>query len=369
MGEIMYLMFADTPVLYFDFDDFVVDVINEQFLPYSLFGKFSNKDMKSVLRSIEYLKSWLSRRLLSLSRSNAKQIYAMFGIPQANDIETRTKVCITCKGVSIQDNYWIACNEHERFADINIRHNHFKEILDISLLGLNPTVAENGICPELTTQGLFRKCWVREDSDLYLLKSDNFQDNISTRMEVLASKILSCFQTNIATVEYTGRLRNTKVGKLYVSKCKNFVTDDYAFVEAWEVLEYCRKTGVDFRTLALRLDKAFADIPVLDFIIMNTDRHTQNYGFLIDKSNKIVGLAPIFDFNCALVSDYYNRQSYDTLSQMFCTNETIISLADQYKGYCSIKFDKSRFEKLRGTHKEYRHVFDRVAERCKYLGL
>lgn len=27
----MYLMFADTPVLYFDFDDFIVEVINEQF--------------------------------------------------------------------------------------------------------------------------------------------------------------------------------------------------------------------------------------------------------------------------------------------------------------------------------------------------
>ena len=95
MGEIMYLMFADTPVLYFDFNDFVINVINEQFLPYSLVNKFSNKDMQSILRSIEYLKSWLSRRLLSLSRSNAKQIYTMLGIPQTNDIETRTRVCIT----------------------------------------------------------------------------------------------------------------------------------------------------------------------------------------------------------------------------------------------------------------------------------
>lgn len=27
----MYIMFADTSVLYFDFDDFIVEVINEQF--------------------------------------------------------------------------------------------------------------------------------------------------------------------------------------------------------------------------------------------------------------------------------------------------------------------------------------------------
>lgn len=365
----MYLMFADTPVLYFDFDDFIVEVINEQFLPYSLQGKFvKSVNPRDLLRNIQYLKSWLSRRVLSLSRANAKQIYTMYQIPQLDDIETRVKICLACKGVAIQDCYWIAKNENEKYVDVNIRHKHFKEILEISLLGINPTITENSICPELTTHGLFRKCWIREDNDLYLLKSDNFQNNISTRMEVLASKILECFDTNLSVVEYTGRVRNTKVGKLYVSKCKNFITDDYSFVEAWEIIEYCNTYNINFRQYMYSLDRNLADIPVLDFILVNTDRHTQNYGFLVDnKTNEIVSLAPIFDFNCALVVDYFGRSAEDTLSQMFNSKETLRQLAEQYISYSNVGLNINKFNKLRGSYSEYKHIFYEVYKRCLYL--
>lgn len=365
----MYLMFADTSVLYFDFDDFIVEVINEQFLPYSLQGKFvKSVNPKDLLKNIQYLKSWLSRRVLSLSRANAKQIYTMYQIPQLDDIETRVKICLACKGVAIQDCYWIAKSESEKYVDVNIRHKHFKEILEISLLGINHTVTENSICPELTTHGLFRKCWVRDDNDLYLLKSDNFQNNISTRMEVLASKILDCLSTNLSIVEYTGRVRNTKVGKLYVSKCKNFITDDYSFVEAWEIIEYCNTYNINFRQYMYSLDRNLADIPVLDFILVNTDRHTQNYGFLVDnKTNKIVSLAPIFDFNCALVADYFGRSAEDTLSQMFNSKETLRQLAEQYISYSNVGLNINKFNKLRGSYSEYKHIFDEVYKRCLYL--
>lgn len=367
----MYLMFADTPVLYFDFDDFIVEVINEQFLPYSLQGKFTRTVApKNLLRNMQYLKSWLSRRVLSLSRANAKQIYTMYQIPQLDDIETRVKICLACKGVAIQDSYWLAKDTNEKYESVNIRHKHFKEILEISLLGINPTITENSICPELTTHGLFRKCWIRDDNDLYLLKSDNFQNNISTRMEVLASKILDCFDTNLSIVEYTGRIRNTKVGKLYVSKCKNFITDNYSFVEAWEIIEYCNTYNINFRQYMYSLDRNLADIPVLDFILVNTDRHTQNYGFLVDnKTNKIVSLAPIFDFNCALVADYFNRSAEDTLSQMFNSKETLRQLAEQYKPCSNVRLNKNKFVKLRGSYSEYKHVFDKVYERCLYLNV
>ena len=111
----MYLMFVDTPVLYFDFDDFIVEVINEQFLPYSLQGKFTRTATpKDLLRNTQYLKSWLSRRVLSLSRTNAKQIYTMYQIPQLDDIDTRVKICLACKGVAIQDSYWLAKDINEK---------------------------------------------------------------------------------------------------------------------------------------------------------------------------------------------------------------------------------------------------------------
>ena len=63
--------------------------------------------MKNILHNIQAVKSYLSSRVLSLSRDNAKQIYAAFRIPQLDSIDNRVNICIGCRGVSIQDSYWI----------------------------------------------------------------------------------------------------------------------------------------------------------------------------------------------------------------------------------------------------------------------
>lgn len=253
------------------------------------------------------------------------------------------------------------------FKDVNIRLKHFKEIVEISLLGYNPTITTNQICPELTTHGLFRKSWVRQDNKLYLLKSDSHSQNVNTRMEVLASKILRCFDNKISCVEYTGRYRNTKDGKLYVDKCENFVGEEYSFVEAWEVMNYCQCTGQSFESV-LGFSKEAASIGVLDFILSNTDRHSQNYGFLMDNiTGKLVCLAPLFDFNCALVADAFNRDASDTLSQMFNDGRTLQQIAEYYLPFSRLILDIDKFNKLKRNNKEFDYVFDKVLERCRYL--
>ena len=68
----MFLMLKDTKVLYFDLDDFVVTVINNSKLPFSLRDAFrSDNSPKSILGNIQLLKTYLSRRVLSLNRTNA----------------------------------------------------------------------------------------------------------------------------------------------------------------------------------------------------------------------------------------------------------------------------------------------------------
>lgn len=365
-------MLRDEKVLYFNLDDFIVQEIQPDIVPFSMRYAFKNDNStKSLLYNIQLLKSYLSRRVLSLSRDNAKKIYALFGIPQLDDIETRVKICLKCKGVSIQDSYWLkADNSTERFSDINIRLKHFKEIVDISLLGENPSVTTNQICPELTTKGLFRKAWVRYDDGLYLLKSDKHSQNINTRMEVLSSKMLSCFSNKIDCVEYTGRYRNTKEGKLYVDKCKNFVGEEYSFVEAWELIEYANRQGISFINNILGFSKEVASIGVLDFILSNTDRHTQNYGFLMcNQTGSIISVSPLFDFNCALVSDVFNRDASNTLSQMFNDGRTLKQIADFYNPYSRLVLDLQKFKDLKRRNKDFDFVFDKVLERCKYLGI
>ena len=80
-------------------------------------------------------------------------------------------------------------------------------------------------------------------------------------------------------------------------------------------------SGINYREYCMeQWGEVFAGIPVLDYIIVNTDRHTQNYGFMMNnETGKIERLAPLFDFNCALVADYFAHDARDTLSQMFNT--------------------------------------------------
>lgn len=368
----MYLMLCDKEVLYFDFNDFIVEVINNDLVPFSMRGIFKQgTNPKDLLYNIQLLKSYLSRRVLSLSRDNAKQLYALFSIPQLDDIETRVSICLKCKGVSITDSYWLREDtSNKKFSDVNIRQKPFKSIVDIALDGLNPSVTTSPLNQELTTHGLFRKAWIRQDNSLYLLKSDKHSININTRMEVLASEMLDCFTNKVECVDYTGRLRNTKVGKVYVSKCKNFVGETHSFIEAWELIEYARNNGVSFQDFILGYSPEASSIGVLDFILSNTDRHTQNYGFMMNnKTGRIEYLAPLFDFNCALVADVYNRDASDTFSQMFNTTVTLRQIADFYNPYSKVLLDLDKFNRLRKANREYDYIFDRVLERCRYLGI
>ncbi|MDE6920972.1 MAG: HipA domain-containing protein, partial [Lachnospiraceae bacterium] len=237
--------------------------------------------------------------------------------------------------------------------------------------GFSPTITTSAICPELTTKGLFRKGWVRMGDILYLLKSDKTKDCVNTRMEVLASEILECFENRIDSVTYVSDMKNMMDGEGQVSICKNFVGEDYSFVEAWEVMDYCRRLGINYREYCMeQWGEAFAGIPVLDYIIVNTDRHTQNYGFMMNnETGKIERLAPLFDFNCALVADYFAHDARDTLSQMFNTAETLRELAYQFREHTKIVFNEEKFIKVVERNEKYKFIFEQVYARIQEMGL
>lgn len=369
-------MLKDVQVMYFDFDEMIAEVINNNLMPYGLRDKIkpipvtSPVEMAKVMAAnMNEIQEWMSGRVLSLSRDNAKQIYNMFHISQSNDKKTRAKICLLCHGVTVTDSYWIKLeNDKKTWEQVNVRQNRFKEIIDIALHGQNPSITTNPICPELTTKGLFKKAWIRDSQtkELYLLKSDKHEGNINTRCEVLASKVLDCF-TNVEHVQYSGRVRNTKSGKMYVDKCKNFVDEQRSFVEAREVMEYCRVRKVNYEEWALsNFGSSFANIAVVDYIIMNTDRHDNNYGFMMDNhTGNIVGMAPLFDYNLALVSDAFNtnEKAAESMSQMLNNKESIRGLARRMLPYSDIRVDFEKLREIKKHFKEYRTIYNNVIDR------
>ena len=187
-------------------------------------------------------------------------------------------------------------------------------------------------------------------------------------MEVLCSTILG--YTNFKNyVQYTGRYRNTSIGRLYVDKCKSFIIDEeYYFVEAWEVIEYCKTHNINYKKFMLnKFGADFANIPIIDYLLINTDRHTQNYGVMCNSKGQIVKIAPLFDFNCGLVADYYAKFADDTLSQMLNSKDTIFDLAFKYKKYADVKLDNEGLDKLKQKKPEYKRIIYNILNRYKML--
>ena len=82
-------MLKDNPILYFNFDDMIVEIINNKLMPYGLKDRIRPittstpvetstlvEMAKNMAHNIEEIKEWMSNRVLSLSRDNAKQIYS-----------------------------------------------------------------------------------------------------------------------------------------------------------------------------------------------------------------------------------------------------------------------------------------------------
>lgn len=365
-GGIMFIKLKDVAVLYFDLNDFIVEVIREDLLPFGIRGKLcEDKTMKGIIRNIDVIREWLSSRVLSLSRDNAKNIYTLFGLEQDNSIANKVKICLLCKAVSIIDSYWVG-EENDKWCDFNIRRNKFTEIVDISLCGEYPSITADIRNPELTTKGLFRKAWIREDDSLFLLKSDKLEFNENTVAEVVASRILDNITVDgkpINKVDY----ELLQMGDMKVAKCKCFVNDDYSFVEARYLNDYCNAIGINYEDFCIsNFGHDFCVIPLVDYIIMNTDRHSENYGFFMDNTNGcLVGVVPLFDHNLSLISALIGKDVEDTLSQMF-NGYSILSLKDKYVSKFGTDYIQMDIEGVRAISVEYpefKQAIDNVISR------
>jgi len=372
-----YLLSRDVPVLYFNFEDMEVRVLEETLLPYALRNRIkvarsymnAVQTAKVLASNIKTVEDYLSSRVISLSRTNAKLICQLYNLQQSQSQKNRVEICLMCRGVSVQDSYWIkSLHEDITWSSVNIRQNHFADIVSIALDGENVTLTTSDAKPDLTTKGMFRKAWIRRAGDLYLLKSDESLNQINTRMEVLASAILDT-SVYFSYVKYTGEIRQGK----YVSVCKSYASEDYNFVEAREVYEFIRTFSDDMETLFVPTNFAegLANIAVVDYILANTDRHDENFGYITDSElTKVVSVAPVYDYNMCLVSDVLGNDVSDCLSQMIPHKRyTIEELCLKYLSKATVRFNTNAFNKLYDVYSEYSNVLNRVKDRISKLGL
>lgn len=182
--------------------------------------------------------------------------------------------------------------------------------------------------PQYTLAGSADKCVRRTANGLYLYKScgEMSSERYFSRpySEWLVTKVYE--KLNIPEryyVKYTYKEEKIKNGyyKPY-SICPVFTDINTSLIEYADTV--CNKYELwDFKKLLLNkwgkdeADKLSAML-VVDSLTLNIDRHSHNYGLLIDnKSFTYKGMAPIYDNDCALGSTVSVSQSNGSFEEIY----------------------------------------------------
>lgn len=291
------------------------DILAAQFLPYDLYLEETNEKagsspgtdtLNTLVNNMVNFYAWCSSRLITLDRKYYKEIMGSIGVPQAATDRDRAQIALSYHCLSLTDIFWVKkSSEQATFDEINLYDNHLSNaFVDISLRGKQMTATNSELSQDLSTIGMFPKAWVRRPDGFYLYKDG---DSASVENELLASRIARCFDC-LQVLYEPGLFEGTKI-----SMSRIFTSKEYSICtwEAYQIHQMNRDK--DPVSSMLELDSYdFYMMNIIDYLVGNTDRHWENWGFLIDnETNEPVSLYPLMDLNQAF-------HQYETLEGANC---------------------------------------------------
>ena len=247
------------------------------------------------------LAKWLKHRTIPKNRAYVHNFLSKCGL----NINRPMTIIKVSKGLSLNDCYWVVEEGFEGTYDkFNLYDNRFSQVLAlIAFTGYGSSIRTSlASCPEFTTNGMLPKCWRRKDGKILLYKggtsgaSNTGNEPYSEYYAAQVAKVLGVNAIEYGLSQWKGELCST---------CELFTSKDYSFLPVGRIVTSGGMTAVReyYETLGKEFVEALNDMLVLDAIIMNTDRHFGNFGFIIDnKTNKIVAPAPLFDHGNALLN-------------------------------------------------------------------
>ena len=288
----------------------IYEVYNIEYAPYILKNLYNEKDFNDNSFRIN-LSKWFQGRGIPSWRDKLDILLHRLNIIAPSELLDKSF------GLSLSDQYWLKpINTSISYDDINFFDNDFDytEFLEASLSkNSNSIVSASSLnTPNNTTDGMLRKAWIIENDTRYLLKSGYKNELLQPFNEVLASEI--CDRLGFDHVKYTLDTYKDTV----VSKCPCFITKNTELITCHQIInnmdrydstkdyeEYIKileEHGiVDART---QMENMF----ILDFLIMNEDRHLNNFGIIRDVNTlKWLKCAPIFDNGQSLNTLYYDE--------------------------------------------------------------
>lgn len=310
------LMNKNTEVLVAEYDiaikafTRIYDVTNINYAPYILKWYYEQDDINSTsLRT--HLSDWFKGRGIPSWRDQLDLLLHRLNISTSSELLDKSF------GLSLSDQYWIKPYDLDvSYDDINFFDHDFdySEFLEASFsLNIKTITREASLkTPNNTTDGMLKKAWIIENNTRYLLKGGYKNEILQPFNEVLASMI--CERLGFHHVTYT--LDTYK--DMVVSKCPCFINKDMELITAYQIMNRENRCDSieDYENYISILEKngiknareKVENMYILDFLIMNEDRHLNNFGIIRDVNTlEWLDVAPIFDNGQSLNIEYYDE--------------------------------------------------------------
>ena len=268
-----------------------------------------NKNKEDI---IKLLNDWFKGRGIPLWRDNLDLLLHRLNISAPSELLDKAF------GLSLSDQYWLKpYNLDICYDDINFFDNDFEytEFMEASLSKNSKIITNDKSLrtPNNTTDGMLKKAWIIENGTRYLLKGGYKNELLQPFNEVLASEI--CTRLGFNHVEYS--IDTYK--DIVVSKCPCFINKDTELITCHQIrsdmkrhndindyeeyIKVLENHGI--KDARIKLENMF----ILDFLIMNEDRHLNNFGIIRDINTlKWIDVAPIFDNGQSLNIEYYDEE-------------------------------------------------------------
>lgn len=211
--------------------------------------------------------------------------------------------------LSVSDHYWLKEeNDPVTYESISFfKHSYDADGFGKAMFSMTDVYADESALktPNNTLAGYQKKAWFQREGHLYLYKGGTFPIQLEPVHERLAYEIAR--RLNIDAVEYTTSIYENQI----VSICPNMLDENHDLLPSDQVLslgepqkdkfEYYQYLDILKMMGIENSEKAMDDLIVLDFIMMNTDRHYQNLGVIINcETMKWEKIAPVFDTGTGL---------------------------------------------------------------------
>ncbi len=275
---------------------------------------YISKVIKKLPIYIGDIQLWIEGRTSPIGRQNIQKLLSAYGI------NNKKSLVDISKSISLNDTFWIKNKEDKIFwEDISPYTNRLSKIAsELSLGYLNNALIDiKSPSPEFNTDGSFRKCWKRVGGKVYMIKRGTekyFKDH-----DIHGNEPYSEYYTcELAELLGISNLVSYKLGeykdtllvdgskiKEVVSYCELFTSEDIGFVPM-SMLNRHIDGGVSGLIQFFKVKHPLSvtwisEMILLDALSFNPDRHTGNYGVLVDNNTfEILRFAPIFDNNMAL---------------------------------------------------------------------